>query len=149
VASNKGSNRRVREAPLYSTPERVMVVDESLHKRLGTDLRNRGRPACGIYELQLKGTLDPDLLPRLHALYDNFVLVTGDDNMPDEHAEAIAAHPGTTIATVRPGNPHDPRQDAYEREIVHRWAHVIHEQEAGTIRRYSLRTHALWTTKKK
>ena len=126
-----------------------MVIDENLAKRLGAELRYRGRPACGVYELQLKGTLDPDLLPILHALYDDFVLVTADDNMPDDHADTIAEYVDSTIATIRPGDSQDPNQDAYEREIVHRWAHKIHTQDTGTIRRYSLRGHGLWTPKKK
>src|SRR5687768_1285014 len=92
---------------------------------------------------------DPELLRGVFGGdYNDPVLVTGDDHMPDDHAGLVASL-GCTIATIRPGDSYDPLEDLYEREIVHRWAHQIQEQPTGTIRRYSLIGSRTWTTRKR
>jgi len=63
---------------------------------------------------------------------------------------------GATIATVEPWSRHPDliespipdeisNQEAYEREVVHRWAHSMQVQESGSIRRYYVSTHRTWT----
>jgi hypothetical protein len=34
--------------------------------------------------------------------------------------------------------------DHWERDIVHRWAHVMEQQERSTVRRYWPGTHVAW-----
>ena len=74
--------------------------------------------------------------------------------MPAEHA-ALLSKVNATVAVVKPwvraeahtghweGQEHRSEEEWTE-EIVHRWAHTIHGQRTGTIRRYSVNTHALW-----
>jgi hypothetical protein len=127
--------------------QRRLVIDESLAKRLATELRKRGRDAVSVSHLQLGGYKDPELLP---ALVDRmqavpFVLVTGDDAMPEAHADVIEEL-SLSVATV------DPRweahgwevQEAWKRETVHRWAHRMAEHSLAELRRYSPTGHRLW-----
>ncbi|HET6551858.1 MAG TPA: hypothetical protein VFG79_25540 [Solirubrobacter sp.] len=125
-------------------PDRTLVVDENLPKRLATELTYRGRNSVSVGSLGLKGSLDPDLLRNLQAqLGDDWILITADDALPEDHADALA-EVGGTVATVHPDREPGWGVDAWRREIVHRWAHAIHEQARGTVRRYSLRRHAIW-----
>ena len=125
-------------------PARIIVIDEDLPQRLRTELWNRGRTTERVRFYGLSGSLDPALLPALAAQLDDCVLVTGDDKMPLAHA-AIVASVGATIATVEPRRPEGVTLDAWRREVVHRWAHKIHEQRDGEVRRYSYTTHRIWT----
>ena len=93
---------------------------------------------------------DPQLLPKVAQLFgpEECTLVTSDDNMPNEHG-ALIARLGLTIATLdgrwqRFGDD----QEQYKREVVHRWAHVMAEQELGSIRRYSTVAHRVWTPRR-
>jgi hypothetical protein len=63
--------------------------------------------------------------------------------MPLDHGgtiEALAA----TIATVNPRRRGGYNVDQWRREIVHRWAHAIHEQDAASVVRYSLSSKRVW-----
>jgi predicted nuclease of predicted toxin-antitoxin system len=123
---------------MYTTPDRALVIDECLAKRLATELGYRGRQAVSVYALGLKGSKDPQLVPKLVAMFNDPVLVTADDHLPEDHAEMVASYK-PTLAIIEPGEDiPDELQDAYEREIVHRWAHLMHEQESGTVLRYRL-----------
>lgn len=124
-------------------PQRTLVVDENLPKRLATELRYRGRDAQPVGALGLRGSSDPELLRKLAAQLDDWLLITADDSLPEEHSGALQDVHGT-VATVRPEREEGWPLDPWRREIVHRWAHVMHDQEASTVRRYSLRRHALW-----
>ena len=89
---------------------------------------------------------DPELLADLRQRFNgvDWVLLTGDDNMPSEHAEIVD---GLTIATV------DGRwegrgftQEQWKWETCHRWAHYIAEvHPPATIRRFSPFSHRPWT----
>lgn len=124
----------------------LLVVDESLTPRIGSELRKRGRHAASLAQLGLKGLKDePMLLALAEQLDEPYVLVTGDDAMPATHRTAIA-ETATTLATL------DPRwqrtglkQECYKHEVVHRWAHAMANQRPGTIRRYSLTANRSWT----
>ena len=124
------------------------MIDEDLNKRLVTELNKRGRQTYGIREFGLRGSFDPAVLNEVFSRFENPVLITGDDHMPDHHAVVIDKL-DATIAVVAPCAPHDPLEDAYEREVVHKWVHVMHEQERGSIRRYHLRGSVKWTTRKR
>lgn len=133
---------------------RVLVIDESLNPRLAKELRNRGRQSRPVQDLGLKGSPDAELIRRVFALYDDPVLVTADDFMPAEHASALSTVNGT-VATIRPWIAADALTDEWdgqqrrdqgewEEEIIHRWAHAMQAQRAGTVRRYGPAAHAIW-----
>ena len=64
-------------------PDRTLVVDENLPKRLATELNYRGRIAASVSSLGLRGSLDPELLHKLQAqLGDGWILLTADDALP-------------------------------------------------------------------
>ena len=133
--------------------ERPLFIDEDMPKRLARELYARGRQAITIYNTELKGLEDPELLPQLVPRFGpEVVLITADDNMPDQHGKIIR-EAGLTVATIdgryeRHGYS-DQEQDAWKREVVHRWVHVIQAQPTGTIRRYSLARHGEWRSRLK
>lgn len=124
----------------------LLVIDASISTRVGTELRRRGRDACSLASLELKSFKDEPMLRELAQRIDeDYVLVTADDAMPAAH-RLVIAETNTTIATL------DPRwtrsgleQEPYKHEVVHRWAHVMAEQAASTLRRYSTGGHRPWT----
>jgi hypothetical protein len=139
--------------------DRVLVIDSDLNLRLAKELRNRGRRSRAVEELGLKGSLDPVVIQKVFVLYDDPVLVTGDDDMPAEHATELASV-SATVAVVHPWNEEKAhigkwegqdhrREDEWEAEIVHRWAHVIQLQRTGTIRRYSVNSYGDWKPKRR
>jgi hypothetical protein len=125
----------------------ILVIDASLNKRIATELKRRGRNAVALSELQLRHAKDPDLL---HALIEHFgdqhwVLVTGDDNLPAAHADVVA-EVNATIATVDPrrSSMYTDDEDAWGREVAHRWAHMMERQPKGSVKRYSDRGGRKW-----
>jgi hypothetical protein len=124
------------------------VFDEDLNKRLATEIKRRLRPARFIREFFPEKTPDPVVLRFVAEKFTDAVLVTGDDSMPWVHATTVAAT-SATIAVVSPCAPQDPNEDAYEREIVHKWAHRIHEQPSGTVMRYHLTGPVPWKPRKR
>lgn len=128
---------------------RLLVVDESLDKRISTELKRRGRNARTVAELGLKGWKDPALLERLHDEAPDCVLITGDDAMPATHKNDLAKY-GTTVAVVLPWSPETGLSESeWEHEIVQKWAHFMEEQQAGSVFRYSLATRRRWTFRKR
>ncbi len=65
--------------------------------------------------------------------------------MPDEHGELVAEL-GPTVATLEPWDRVDTtlKQEDYKHEVVHRWAHVMADQDSGSVRRYFLTTNREW-----
>ena len=128
---------------------RLLVVDESLDKRIATELKRRGRDAKTVAELGLKGRKDPALLERLHDEAPDCVLITGDDAMPATHQTDLAKY-RTTVAVVLPWTPGTGLSESqWEHEIAQKWAHLMEEQQAGSIFRYSLATRRRWTLRKR
>lgn len=128
-------------------PRRLIVVDADLNKRLATEFVGRGRPARSLASFHLARSLDPIVLRRLHErIEESWVLLTGDDHMPFDHAETLAEL-GTTVATIDRRKPPEFGNDwdGYRREVAHRWAHAVAYQTPGTIRRLSLTQNRAWT----
>lgn len=128
-----------------------IVVDEDLNKRLATELNARGRAAIAVSELELHRQLDEPLLESLvRELGEptDWILVTGDDAMPDEHADALERLQ-VTVGTIDPRQPSAMTQDAWRRDIIHRWAHAIQRQTPGTVRRYAGSRHASWKPRRR
>ena len=130
----------------------TLVIDASLNKRIATELKRRGRDAIALSELELRHAKDPELL---HALAEHFsdrlwVLVTADDNLPAAHGDVVA-EVSATIATVDPKRSviYAEDEDAWGREVVHRWAHVMERQPQGSIRRYSERGGRKWSPRRR
>lgn len=156
---------------------RLVVIDASLNKRLGTELRYRGFAARSLSQLgehegePVAELLDPELIPFLAERFLDleWVLVTADDNMPAEHEQVLQLH-GATVATIDPydddklsslqdetpmvGDEDEigelpELEDMYQRDTVHRWAHRISRQANGSIRRYYRRAPSRpWTPRK-
>jgi predicted nuclease of predicted toxin-antitoxin system len=139
--------------------DRVLVIDENLNPRIARELRNRGRNGRAIEDIGLKGAGDTEILERVFALYDDPVLVTGDDSLPADHAAALKSANATVAivasweepeATVAhwDGKVHR-NEDEWDQEIVHRWAHIITLQGRGTVRRYRPNGYGKWTTRRR
>lgn len=125
-------------------PDRLVVVDENLDSRLGSQLEQRGRRAMSLDRLGLAGTKDEPLLRAIAELDEaDPILLTGDDDMPQEHGALIRAL-GLTIATVDGQVGAGWGREEWKKETVHRWAHVINAQDPRRIERYSPHHHAEW-----
>ena len=134
---------------------RLLILDASISTRLARELKERGRPAVSTAELGLGRLLDDALLRALAERDDEWVLVAADDKMPFEHPETVK-EAGATIATVDGAwkafcqrHALSLTQEQFKRDSVHRWAHVIAEQDAQEVRRYTPMNHALWRPKKR
>lgn len=141
-----------RRSPVPSQPQRdrVLLIDEDLPRRLATELCCRGRFSTTIAALNFGGSKDPKLLADLEqlGLVLAWVLVTGDDAMPWEHGRVIRAT-GATVATISPRRPEGVTEAAWRRDVAHRWAHAIQQQEPGTVRRYSLTGSRPWVPRRR
>lgn len=128
----------------------TLLIDADLSKRLSTELKRRGRDAVNAHELGIGRELDPNLLRSAAAFFDDrpWVLVTADDSMPATHAAVIAELEATVATLDGRWERHMDDQELYKWEVVQRWAHVMADQDAGTIRRYTPNSHRLWTPRR-
>lgn len=113
--------------------------------KLREELRRRGRgDATAVFkEPDLQGKKDGALFKALSREHVGCVLVTWDNSMPQAHSAELD-HFGITLAVVNQdafdGLPAE--EEAYYRDTVHRWLHVIERQAEGERRRYSPWGHA-------
>ena len=131
------------------SPERLLVLDASLSRRIATELKGRGRSAASAAELGLARATDPELLRGLGRRLGGqpWVLVTADDFLPAEQADLVAAL-GVTVATVQgQGRARGVDEERFARETCHRWAHAMAAQRAGSARRYSPAANRPWTAR--
>ena len=67
--------------------------------------------------------------------------------MPEEW-QSIIEELGSTLATIAPYQGAYAAlyesEDGWERDTVHRWAHVMQAQPRGTVHRYSPTAHRSW-----
>jgi hypothetical protein len=148
-----GGRLQVATRRRHKTVERLLVVDESLSPKMAHRLRERGRGAKSTVELGYGRLKDPALLRALFGDLPDAVLVTGDDNMPQNHPLVIK-EVAATVATIEPWDRRDrpplvlppglSSDEAWKREVVQRWAHVMAVQERQSIRRYSRDRNAIW-----
>ena len=91
-------------------------------------------------------------LSAVFRAYTDAVLVTGDDSLPQDHADKVR-EVGATLATIEPHDLHagaivpqdgETSEEAYEREIVHRWVQVMQDQPRRSTRRYFLTGGRQW-----
>ncbi len=125
------------------------MIDADLG-RLATQLKARGRNAISAGELQLaQDVKDPELLRGLaeHFAGEPWVLVTGDDKMPAEHGPVVV-EVAATIATID-ANPPGLLEYHWRVDVVHRWAHAMQDQAAGTVRRYTDRASTVWRPRRR
>lgn len=121
-----------------------VVVDESLATRIATELRGRGRQSITVAALELRGQSDGNIIRKLAERSEQWILLTADDQLPLEWRDVIEATKAT-VATIHPTRPASYTENEWHRDVAHRWAHAICEQCQGTVRRYSLNTHRVWT----
>lgn len=122
-----------------SRPEtRRLVIDEDISRKLSFELQRRGRGnAIAVLDARLNGRKDGALFKALID-FEPCVLVTYDNRMPFVHSRELEHH-GTTVAVVSRRafrRSWHTVEDSYIRDVVHRWAHVIEMQTAGTVRSY-------------
>jgi len=122
---------------------RLLIIDATTNKRIATELKARGRDAVSTPAMGLRGALDAELLERLAGLDLAWVLVGADDHMPEEHADEVACY-DATLAIIDPLTPDGYERDQFERDVVHKWAHRMQEQEQGTVYRYTVRGRTVW-----
>ncbi len=91
---------------------------------------------------QLAGSDDPDLIATVGSWTDT-MLLTRDDNMPLEHGGPIA-EAQLTIAVIAPRISDEFTEQSWEREIVHRWVHLMEVQEPSSIVRYTPAGRSHW-----
>jgi len=128
---------------MAGAPARTLVIDESLDTRLAAELVRRGRRATSVSSLGLRGSSDLDLLRGLDARLGSWVLVTADDQLPEDRARWLSS-PNGAVATINPEADSAWSLEAYRREVLHRWAHAMQAQERGTTRRYGLTNQRAW-----
>ena len=103
-------------------PPLRLVVDADVDNRVATELKARGRDATALSELELHRLKDE---PLLRALVDTlgdpstWILVSGDDSMPDDHAVVLSAL-RVTLATVDPRRPDLVNEASWRRDVIHR-----------------------------
>ena len=136
---------------------RLVVIDAGLQARLAVELRTRGRAARSLRELGWHRLEDPELLGKVFADHPGAVLVTGDDSLPQAQVEKVEELRATVatlepyelhIGAVEPPDGETSEQEAYEREIVHRWVQVMQDQPLGAIRRYFLWGRRPWRARR-
>jgi hypothetical protein len=89
----------------------------------------RREPACG----QGADIKDPPLLKLIHDTLEPAVLITFDHKMQVEHRGLLDKY-GTTLAVVdKRAEPPEMTREEYWREVIHRHAHRIVNQTAGTL----------------
>lgn len=116
--------------------------------RLATvELLGRGRPAIALKHTQLLGAADPEVIATV-AGWTDVVLVTNDDNMPSEYPRLLSEL-GLTLAVVAPRSDRSFTVQAWERETVHRWAHVMATQPGGSLVRYTPFSHSGWRPRRR
>jgi predicted nuclease of predicted toxin-antitoxin system len=137
---------RNQPPPLEWTSEEgpLLVLDENFAPRLAHGLRMRGRRAVSVQKLELKGAKDSPLLDHLSRLPEAWVLVTQDRTMPLQHADTIASLKPTIAVVVLTDDLVGAEVDWASRDIVHRWAHAMQIQAAGSIRQYTAKRSARW-----
>lgn len=128
----------------------LLFIDASMSKRLATELGYRGRAAVSAQAMGWKDLKDPPLLRAAAEEFDgiDWVMVTSDDRMPLTHGPLVAELQITLATLDGRWERHTDDQEAYKRDVVHRWAHVMADQEAGHIRRYSPKGHRVWTPRR-
>lgn len=112
----------------------LLVLDEGLPRAVAPELRARGRDAASVYELGLAGATDAELLAGLAERGEALVLVTADDQLPLR--PAVLGPPRPAMAVLDPPGAGAATLEAWRRETVARWAHVMQRQRPGTLRRY-------------
>jgi hypothetical protein len=130
--------------------DRLLIIDEDLAPRLARYLKVRGRHARSVADLGLRRSKDPELLRELASRrgLGEWVLVTGNDKMPAEHPD-LFRDLRPTVATIDPRRPEHLTELIWRTDVVHRWAHRMQAQEAGTVRRYSLHRSVPWTPRRR
>jgi hypothetical protein len=126
----------------------LLVIDECLSTRLAGELNQRGRPSKSVASLGLRGLEDPAVLRALADLGEPCVIVTADSAMPLDWLGHIEAA-GATVAVIDSRHSAEYLIAEWYRDVTHRWAHVMRDQPAGSIHRYTVRGHREWRPRRK
>ena len=125
-------------------PQRVIVIDEDLDPEFANQLMLRGRHSGSVLSLNLIGRKDAELIAELTELYDDWVLVSANRNMPKECPETIAQYK-PTLAFVSSEALQGRRQQERRCDVVHKWAHIFQTQARGSLKVYTTAGGVAWT----
>jgi len=124
--------------------ERLLIIDADISSRVASELRKRLRMALSLKELRVQHFEDPPLLRFIHMYWPETVLVTADDQMPQEHGHLVERW-SLTLAVVDPLKPKMYQGgDMWNWEIIHRWAHNMQTQPRHTVYRYNAQGRRVW-----
>jgi hypothetical protein len=88
---------------------------------------------------------DPPLLKLVHDKLEPAVLVTFDNRMPLQHAALLAQYKTTLAVVDKDAEPAELTREEYWREVIHRHAHRMAEQDPGSQFKYRRRARRLIT----
>ena len=132
--------------------DRLLIIDADCPSALAPMLESRGRRAVTASKLKLaQGVKDGPLLRALAAQFngvEDWVLITGDDGMPNQHA-AVIRETEATVAVIHPDRPATMTQHAWRIDVVQRFAHAMQEQEPQSVRRYTDKGSKIWTPRRR
>jgi hypothetical protein len=96
------------------------------------------RDATSPHQLGDADMKDPPLLRLIHERLEPAVLVTFDNKLPLH--SALLTRYGTTLAIIdKNAQPADLTREEYWREVIHRHAHRMAQQDSGSKFRYTRR----------
>jgi hypothetical protein len=115
-------------------PPLQLVIDEDASHKLSRELVLRGMDATSVFGLGWanQGIKDGALIKKLAERGVPCVLVAWDNKLPYAHRGQLD-HFGITLAVIdKKARPASMTQDEYIRDVVHRHAHRMASQSAGS-----------------
>lgn len=113
--------------------------------KLTLELRQRGFPdATSNMDLGLLGLKDGQLIKQLATEHEPCVLIAWDNKLPESHKQELE-HFNLTVAVIDKRKGRDGKtpyerlgltEEEYYRAVIHRHAHQMAKQPAGSIYRY-------------
>jgi hypothetical protein len=118
-------------------PDRRIIIDATCPWRIAEELLARGyQDTTSPYHLGVPNIKDPPLLKLIHDQLEPAALVTYDNKMPIQHRGLLNSY-GTTLAVIdKDGRPSSLTLEQYWRDVIHRHAHRLADQGAGSWWRY-------------
>lgn len=117
-----------------------LVLDEDINWKIALELAARGYAVTSSEQMGLAGrrVKDPVWLYILSRQPEPCILISFDNKMPTRHRDDLKRRK-STVAYIDSKAPRGGlSREQYTREAIHRWAHRIAQQPAGTLYKYRL-----------